>query len=568
MVIEARSGLYDPGQGMIYLLDMKRRGVALPFAMFFTGLIFCLCTVMATEALTNLRLTSMEAEQTRQAAAARGAIALTVYRMNADPGWAEAHLYDPAVDNPNIRQRDVEDGMVIYTWTSKRSAQPHIYHVHARVETAGLASVFQEANGTVRKGDDVGGLAYAQTPAYSNGPDAIDTGFILRTDAQQWEPAPLATAYYYEGGVLHTSDQPPRNMPAGCMDPLGNTYVVLHPLWDALVANPLTHPMMVRIIDQGTERASVWQLYSLLHSVSEMGVPLTGPQPAVVRVNEAGASTALPPIPGYRLENGQPVPTSGLTGLTWQPSCDGHTLFITNLRAGGDILYRCEDVDTDHPTWSAIGPPPRTELTDPYLRPCTGEGYAPYLGSVTQDRYGTVYALWGEWREGSTPISGIFRLEGDQWRPVPPPPEIYYNAQGQLQRDLTRKADSFCSMRSGPGGELFGLWFPSGRSQLLKYSGGVWNAVRPPRESMANVLDVDGDGKLLVKYPLPGQPDELYRIVDGEAKLLPRVPGDYRQVVTGNVIERPGVYAQTIMTFAGGGHKRSDDPHYYSVATY
>lgn len=543
---------------VLYLTDMSRRGLALPFAMFFTGLIFCLCTVMATEALTNLRLTSMEAEQTRQAAAARGAVAQAVYRMNINPGWAEAHL--------TTRQRDEEDGLVIYTWTSKKPEQPHIYHVHARVESAGSSTVFQEAHGTVRKGDDVSGVAYAQTPGYSNGPDAIDTGFILRED--HWEPAPLATAYYYEGGSLHTSDEPPRNMPAGCMDPHGNTYVVLHPLWDGLVNNPFTRGLMVRIIDQSTERASVWQLYSLLHNVSEFSLFLPGPRPAIVRVSEAGVSTVLPPLPGYELDsNGRPVPNSGLKGLTWQPSCDGHTLYITNLRAGGDILYRCEGVDTDHPSWSAIGPPPRSELTDPLLRPSTEEGYAPLLGSVTQDQYGTVYALWGEWR-GETPTSGIFRLDGDHWTALPPPPEVYYDAEGGLHRNLTRKADSFCSMRSGPGGELYGLWFPGGRSQLLKYSGGVWNAVRPPRESMANGLDVDADGKLLVKYPLPGQPDELYRIVDGEARLLPKVPGDYRQVGTGAVIEREGVDAQTIMAFAGGGRRKSDNPRFFTVASY
>lgn len=537
---------------------MSKRGLALPFAMFFTGLIFCLCTVMATEAITNLRLTALESEQLRLAAQARGAVARAVYRMNRQAGWEGLH------HDLLSAEEDREDGCVLRCWAEVDSTHSHIFHVHARAEQQGTQ--FQLASATVRRGPDVSGTVYAQVPGYSNGANAIDTAFVLRGGL--WQPTPAAVAYYYQGGALRSRNAPPRSIAGGCADPEGNLYMVLHPLWDELVNNPLTHGLMVRILDQSTEHAGIWQVYDLAHALANINIDLPGPRPAIVRVDSQGVTHPLPEIPGFRLNAQGEVERGGnMLGLITQPSCDGRQLFFNNLRFGGDLIYRINLTDAS-PAWSAIGPPPRRLLYDSQMQLTGGQGPAPLLGSVTQDQHGNMFALYGDWAEGRPPYSGLFRWnEGDGWQSLPPPPRTYYGPTGQLITE-PGMADSFCFLRSAPGGELFGMWFPElDNGQILKYSGGVWNPVRPPLDGSPNSLDVDAEGNLLLKYPQPGQPDALFRIRGNEAQRLPSVPNSYRVRDSGELVEGTG-QAQTVNGLAGGGTRRSSGTRFFPVADY
>ena len=91
--------------------------------------------------------------------------------------------------------------------------------------------------------------------------------------------------------------------------------------------------------------------------------------------------------------------------------------------------------------------------------------------------------------------------------------------------------------------------------------------MRPPAQDLIpNTLSADGEGRLLVKYPVPGQPDQMYRIDHGNAELLPNLPSSYYDP-DGNLIE-PGGSAEGSMNIAGGGILRSQRPHYFPVASY
>lgn len=544
-----------------------RRGLALPFALFFVGLIFCLTSLIATEALSQLRWSSLQAHKLELQAVARGAVEYHLEKFNRGQ-W---------LDESEHRDHPPSGNLQIVTQLSP--LQGNVFRLEAKVSPSG-GGVQASATCTVRKGPNTRGVAYAQLPGSQFGGDAIDT--ILRFDEQvgEWRRQPQAQLMSYNvAGQLNVPGGPPRTVPFGCADQHGNLYLVVLPTWDFLMNLRGPLGQLARLLmDIGAEgEAGLWELFEFIHAFANFSLPLAGPQPVVMKVTPEGACQALPPLPGKRYDNGRVVDFVALMpyqlrGLITQASCDGQRLFLTNLQAGADLIYWC---DLGGGGWQVLAPPPYGQLYESSGQLVQGapEGPAPYLGAVTQDEQGHVFAHYGDYRDNikrqAVFMRDITDPEGD-WQRLPCPPRSYYSPEGELVEGGPEDgaADNFCYLRSSPGGELYGLWFPTpGNGQILKFAGGVWSAVRPPRDDRApNALDVDAAGNLLVKYPDPGGPDALYRIQGNEAIELARVPS-HHFLYDGTEVDDDAP-AQTVAGFVGGGRALSGQPHLFRVSSF
>jgi len=542
---------------------MRRRGLALPFALFFTGLMFCLCTVMAVEALTNLRLTTLESEKIRQQALARGAVEAAIAQLNRNPNAYAGHSSESTA-----KAQPDEEGLQISCWVESDPNYPQIRHVRAKV---GGKTCFQVASRAVREGPDISGAAYAQVPGFEHGADALDGLFSYENEKWRLLP-PVPFVYYDANGVPQSPGGYCRALPFICADTQGHLYAVNHPLWHALMhPDSLVRPLLVKFMSQKMQHDNVWTIFLDMHAMAEANFTLPFAQAAVMRYDQAtGNWDALPAVRAFRLlPNGQVEPTGNCVnqGMLSQPSCDGKRIYLGNWRAGGDIIYTL-DLTLSNPTqddWTAIPPPPNT-LYKPDGQLDSRPGRAPILGSVTQDGHGTMYAHYGDVRPGEI-RSGVFRWDGSNWHLLPPPPREYYTgAGGALVREAGVPAN-FCFMRSAPGGELHGMWWTEdGRGQFLKFAGGVWSALRPPLDSTPNTLDCDGEGALLVKYARPNQFDAMYRIHRGESRLMDALPQHFYDD-TGALQQLPG-QAECSQGIAGGGLLRSSSTRFFPVGSY
>lgn len=532
--------------------------------MVFTALIFCLVTVMATEAVTNLNLTTLASQQTRQLALARGAVEETLKLMNADPNWAHDHP-----DQAQALDR-IEDGFRFLTWAEVDGQHPNVFHLKCRVEQAGRPGVFQTANRTARRSRRVEGVAFAQVPGYLHGANAVDALFALDPDGNPWKVLPPAPALHYnDAGVLQTPGELARSVPFFCADSGGHLYAVSHPLWNAFLdpSSPL-RPLLIQFLSQDLQFGTIWDLYRDMHFMAELNMNLPNLRSAMLRFDRGSQSwEALPPIPAFQLNaQGQVVPTGSyaVQGLLAQPTCHGNRLLVANWRPQYDLVYA---LDLQTGQWSALPPAPY-RLLDSQGNLHEQSGYAPWLVALTQDELGNVYAQFGA--QGAGPnefLSGFFRWTGQSWQELPSPPRAYYESAQGARHEEAGLPNNFCYLRAARGGELFGLWWlPDGHGQFLKFAGGVWNPLRPPLGETPNALDPDGEGNLLVKYPRSDGPDQIYRIVDGEPQQLPDVPSthydDSGQLVT-DLTPAP-----TCMNLAGGGNDLSGETQFVPVASY
>ena len=572
---ESLQSFFHAGEFCYTMRMRRRRALALPFALFFTGLMFCLCTVMATEALTNLQLTTLESEKIRQLAAARGVVDRAVYRLNKNN--------DCFAGNTTLAKAVVqseEDGLTSRVWVSHDEKYGHIWHVHAQVD-GGTGSTFQQATRIVRQAPNVKGVAYAQVPGIEHGDHALDALLVYVNGAWDLIP-PVPFAYNDPSGNLHTTSEYSRALPFICADWKGNLIAVNHPLWHHLMVpdplNPLNliRPLLVRFMNESMQHTDIWSLFIQMHSLAEASFSLPGDQPAVMRYSkESGEWKALPAVPGYNLlGNGDFQATGNCVnpGMLSQCSSDGKTFYLGLWRSGADFMFSL-DLSIANPQkadWKPIPPPPY----DLYLpsgekAPVPASNLAPMLGSVTQDGYGNMYALYGDIRVGQQPRSGIFHWDGAAWHSLPPPPREYYaSLGGELVREQGVPSN-FCFMRSAPGGELHGMWWnDQGLGQFLKYSGGVWSAIRPPLEGLPNTLDTDGEGRLLVKYARDNEADRMFSIYHGGSTELKPLPNRFfddtghEQTAAGNADSSQGI--------AGGGHVELGGPEfrYFPAAAY
>ena len=372
---------------LCYNLGVSRRALALPFAMFFTALIFCLVTVMATEAITNLNLTTLATEQTRQRALACGAVEETLRLMNADENWS--------LDHPTENQalEKLEDGFRFLTWAEVDTDHSNVIHVKCKVERQGRPGVFQVASRTARRSRRVEGVAFAQVPGYVNGGNAIDTIFALDPDGQPWKALPPAPNVFYNdsGSAQHSGLA--QSIPFICADSRGKVYAVNHPLWSTLLQpGSLLRPLLVQFLSQDLQLGTIWDLYRDMHFMAELNLNLPNQRSAMLCFDRGSQNwEALLAVPAFQMNaQRQVVPTGDykVQGLLAQPTCNGRRLLVANWRPQYDLIYSL-DLETNQ--WSALPPAP-FRLIDSQGEVHERSGYAPWLVALTQDERGAINA--------------------------------------------------------------------------------------------------------------------------------------------------------------------------------